>query len=212
MCGLVGILVKGSQTAFPHTFKVCNKTSVMESKEIWKDIPGYEGWYQGSSLGRIRSLNRWVNGKNGTKAKRTGKILKPVILDGRYYAVSICNNGKKKVIKIHRLVAETFISNPNNKPQINHIDCDIRNNNVKNLEWCTALENNRHMVINDRANPPIGERNGISKLTRNDVIQIRKRIANGEIQRHLAFEYGVSPAQINRIKSGERWNHVKIGL
>ena len=100
--------------------------------EIWKDIPNYEGLYQVSNLGNIKSLFRYK------------KILKPIKNTLGYLKVSLYKNKKIKVFSIHRLVAETFIPNPNNLPEINHKDGNKGNNNVENLEWCTRQQNILH--------------------------------------------------------------------
>ena len=112
--------------------------------EEWRDINGYEGWYQVSNLGRIKSLDRTVWFKNG-KGKRDykGKILKLKYHNG-YAMVNLNKNKNLSVLYVHRLVAETFISNPNNLPVVNHIDGVKSNNNINNLEWCTYSENNIH--------------------------------------------------------------------
>lgn len=112
--------------------------------EIWKDVIGYESLYQVSNLGRVRSLDRLVISNNG-KRNLKGKILKNRKgLYNDYYFVSLCNNIKCKNILIHRLVAQAFIANPENKPQVNHIDGNVNNNSINNLEWCTHSENNLH--------------------------------------------------------------------
>lgn len=112
-------------------------------QEIWKDIPNYEGLYQVSNLGNVKSLERTVNHLNGVRTVHE-KILKPVIDNTGYYVVSLWKNNKHLRIHIHRLVAKTIISNIQNKPFINHIDGNKLNNNVNNLEWCTCKENNIH--------------------------------------------------------------------
>ena len=112
-------------------------------EEIWKDIKGYEGLYQVSSEGRVRSLDRIVVYKDGRKSFFKGKILKNVLDDKLYFVVSLYN-GKRNVLKVHRLVAQAFIPNPNNYPQINHIDENPKNNRVENLEWCNQYYNNTY--------------------------------------------------------------------
>ena len=111
-------------------------------QEIWKDIPNYEGIYQVSNLGNVKSLDKIVNSaiKNNSKVKRTGKILKQHNKNG-YMQVTLIHNNKRKYYNVHRLVALTFIPNPENKPQVNHKDENKLNNCVDNLEWCTAKYN-----------------------------------------------------------------------
>ena len=113
-------------------------------KEIWKDIKNYEGLYQISNLGRVKSLKRYVNHSGNSKRVVNEKILKPVIDNTKYFVVSLWKDNKHTRPHIHRLVAETFISNLENKPHINHIDGNKLNNSVNNLEWCTPKENIIH--------------------------------------------------------------------
>lgn len=108
--------------------------------EIWKSILGYEGLYEVSNLGRVRSLDRRVSYTNGQVHIHKGRILKPGVSNG-YMQVHLCNNGSMKQPLVHRLVAEAFIPNPDNLPQVNHKDENPSNNNVDNLEWCTSEYN-----------------------------------------------------------------------
>ena len=114
----------------------------MENIEIWKDVKGYEGFYQVSNLGRVRSLERDVYHPRGNVIRHMEeKILVQNIGKLGYAYVNLSLNGKMKTIKTHRLVAEAFIPNPENKPQVNHKD-EVKNNNVvDNLEWCDAQYN-----------------------------------------------------------------------
>lgn len=110
-------------------------------EEIWKDIQGYEGLYQISNYGRVKSLERIVRKSNGVLQPRQERIMaKRVSTDG-YYIAKLSRDGHSKSIAIHRLVASHFIPNPNNLPEVNHKDFDRTNNHVDNLEWCTHLDN-----------------------------------------------------------------------
>lgn len=110
-------------------------------EEIWKDIPGYEQLYQISNMGRVKSLERNVVRGRGGLYKIEEKILKCTKDKDGYLRVNLCKDGKTKNYLIHRLVASTFLPNPDNLPQLNHIDEYKTNNCVDNLEYCTAEYN-----------------------------------------------------------------------
>lgn len=112
--------------------------------EIWKDIKGYEGLYKVSNLGRIKSLKRKVYDKTRHYYKIINeRILKQTIATPKYYVVNLTKKGIQKTYRIHKIVAETFIPNPNNYIIINHIDGNKLNNNIDNLEWCTYKHNSQ---------------------------------------------------------------------
>lgn len=118
-------------------------------KEIWKDIEGYEGLYQVSNLGRVKSLPKLLKNRWG-EYKSKEKIMKPIVSQKGYYNVSLRKDKNKKYCAIHRLVAQAFISNPLNLPQVNHKDEDKTNNCVGNLEWCTNYYNENYGTKNAR--------------------------------------------------------------
>ena len=109
----------------------------MKENEIWKDASGYEGLYQVSNRGRVRSIER----RSFIGRKCGGRMMKPGYNSRGYLVVSLHKNGKKKTKSVHRIVAETFLPNPNGLPQVNHRDEIKGNNNVENLEWCDAKYN-----------------------------------------------------------------------
>lgn len=123
------------------------KSIIQENKECWRDIKGYEGLYQVSNFGRIKALPKKRNNGTGYYIQKE-KIMKPQLKNKRYLGIYLTKEGKHKNYLIHRLVAENFILNPNNYPQINHIDCNKLNNNVNNLEWCTQEWNLEHALKN----------------------------------------------------------------
>lgn len=119
-------------------------------EEIWKDIAGYEGLYQVSNLGRVKSLSRKVS--FGWSWRCTPeKVLSPGKVNGRYYHVLLFDKDhKRKDCLVHRLVAEAFIPNPDNLPCVNHKDENIWNNQVSNLEWCSVEYNNNYGTLRER--------------------------------------------------------------
>lgn len=114
-------------------------------EEEWRAIPGYEGYYEVSSLGNVRSLDKEIKANlvNNEYVNRPGRILKQKEVKG-YKTVSLCVDYEATTWRVHRLVAMAFIPNPDSKPQVNHIDGNPSNNCVNNLEWCTAKENQWH--------------------------------------------------------------------
>ena len=108
-------------------------------QEIWKDIEGYEGLYQVSNFGRVKSLDRYVL-RNGNSLFVKGIVLSQLNNRG-YLAVRLCNSGKYKNYFVHRLVACAFVENLNNYTEVNHIDEDKHNNDFRNLEWCDRKYN-----------------------------------------------------------------------
>lgn len=123
-------------------------------KEIWKDIEGYEGLYKISNLGRVKRVE-------------TDRILKPLKHTNEYSTVNLSKNGIVSNKKIHRLVSQAFIPNPENKPEVNHINENKTNNMVSNLEWSTRKENNNHGTRNERAGKAISKSKSIPIIATN---------------------------------------------
>lgn len=113
-------------------------------KEIWKDIKGYEGLYQCSNLGNIRSLDRYIPWKNKYTQFKKGQPIIPRQNKNGYLQFALNKNGKRKMAYIHIIVAETFIDNKNKLKTVNHKDGNKLNNCIDNLEWCSYSDNNKH--------------------------------------------------------------------
>jgi hypothetical protein len=113
-------------------------------KEVWKDIKGYEGLYQVSNYGRIKSLSRLIKNSNNRITKE--KIRKQVYDKDNYLTISLSKNGKISTFKVHRLVAQAFIPNTKNKPTVNHKNGIKNDNKVENLEWATDKEQMEHCI------------------------------------------------------------------
>ena len=135
-------------------------------KEEWKPINGFDGKYEVSNLGRVKRFDKIL--KNSVQKLIRHKGSTPY----ERYRVNLWKNNKYKTYKVHRLVAETFIPNPENKPQVNHKDNNPLNNVISNLEWVTNKENIYYAMNQGRMNR--GSNNGMSKIKENDVIEIRK--------------------------------------
>lgn len=166
--------------------------------EIWKSAKGLENRFEVSNRGRVRNIH-------------SGTILKPFITSG-YLTVRIyIKDNKEKNFSIHRLVAETFIPNPKNKSQVNHIDGIKTNNNAENLEWVTPRENAVH-AYRIGLRTAIGSKHPNSKLTEAIVEEIKRDYVRGSRQfgaRPLARKYGVDQKAIYSIIHNETWTHVK---
>ena len=169
-------------------------------QEIWKDIHGYNGYYQVSNLGRVKSVDRVVL-SSGFEQHRREKILKQPKQTTGYSTVNLCVDNIRKRFLVHRLVAEAFIPNPDNMPHINHKDENKRNNCVENLEWCDPKYNNNYGTFKER----------ISKSKKKPVVCVELNIrfaSQGEASRQT----GISQACIsfscynpNRKAGGYHW-------
>jgi predicted RNA binding protein YcfA (HicA-like mRNA interferase family) len=167
-------------------------------KEEWKPIVGYEGLYEVSNFGRIKTLyNRY----------KDVIYLKYNTSPNGYYCVNLVKNKISKTIRIHRLVAEHFINNPQNKPMVNHKDGDKKNNFVDNLEWVTASENIKHSFKNGLSNKK-GSHHHLSKLDEGDVLVIRI-LAEATVERKkIAEAFRVSRQCVDSIINGKTWRHI----
>ena len=170
-------------------------------QEVWRPVKDYEGYYEISNFGKLMSLNYKGNGYK--------KILKTNINEFGYERIRLNVEKVGKNKKIHRLVAEAFIDNPENKRCVNHKDGNKRNNNLTNLEWCTHSENKLHAFKNNITKALCGENSYNSKLNNKYVIEIYKSVKS---HRQLATEYGVAKNAITSIKAKKTWREITENL
>ena len=180
---------------------------IRDSLGVWKDIPGYEGYYQASTGGRVKSVDREVIDINGKTYRYRGKVLNLRLNHKGYPFVKLSKDRDYKNITTHILVAKTFINNPENKPQVNHIDADKTNNNVNNLEWVTNKENMIHASKNGLLNKK-HENNPNAILTIKEVLEIADSLKRNVPIKKIAKIYKVSRYCIYDIKRGKNWKEV----
>lgn len=174
-------------------------------EEIWKRIPNYSK-YEASNLGRIKTFNWKGSGKE--------KVMTPAHdASGYLRTVLIRDDGKYTTVKVHRIICQTFLDNPEDKPCVNHIDGIRDNNKLENLEWCTRSENMKHAFkIGNKSQK--GERNTCATLTDEQVLEIRanyeygKTGKKGKTKQQIADEYNTTFSVIKRIVQNRTWKHL----
>ena len=174
-------------------------------EEIWRDIAGYEGSYQVSNMGRVRSLDR----KDGRGNQIKGRML--ILHKNRngYLQAAIFSKGKTKLSYVHRLVAQAFIPNAKQLKCVNHKDENKTNNIVDNLEWCDHKYNNNYGKLTHefRSNNVSGEKHPQSKLTKEQVLSIRELHKKGHSITNLSKQYGVCRQHIWEIIKQTKWKN-----
>jgi hypothetical protein len=163
--------------------------------EIWKDIEDYEGLYQVSNYGRVKSL------------KKGALIMKPQTSKDGYKKINLRRDNKTFSFKTHRLVAKAFILNPDNLPEVNHIDGNKINNHVSNLEWITHAKNMIHAAENKLAKGANGIKNYGAKLTDSQVLEIRT-LKGTMYPKEICAIYGIKQSTICKILQGKLWKHL----
>ena len=158
--------------------------------EIWMPVKNHETYCKISNYGNVRSI-------------RTGKLRKLQKHSDGYYCLIFYINNKSHIKYLHRLIAETFIPNPNNLPEVNHIDGNKLNNSIDNLEWCTHRQNIIHAYKNQLINHSYGI---TAKLNKNDVNEIRK-LYPSHTQLELSKIFNISKSQIQRIVNNKSWKN-----
>jgi predicted XRE-type DNA-binding protein len=162
--------------------------------EVWIDIPGFEGLYKVSNLGNVKSLDR--PDSRGYRIK--GKLKKLTKSNNGYTHVSLHKEGKPITKLVHRVVAEAFMDNPENKRVVNHLNGNKTDNRLINLEWATYGENVKHAYDNNLI--PKGENHYSSKLSDQEVKEIRRLCSIDRVkQKDIAERYGVDPSHISDI-------------
>jgi hypothetical protein len=179
------------------------------TKEEWKDIPGYKGIYKISNLGLVVAhAKTWNSGRWITRS-HPEKLMAQSVDHKGYYKVGLRKDGKQKMWAVHRLVAFTFIENPENKPQVNHKDTNKKNNKVGNLEWATGAENMQHAHDSGVMNLRIGAKHPRAKLKEEDVIAIR----NSNLSDYdLAKHYEMSRSALREARIGKTWRDINSKL
>jgi len=175
----------------PWSVTTCNHQAMTTSVEVWKSVVGYEGLYEVSDQGRVKGPKGFVKPKIGRNC---------------YARTELWRKGDRHRPSIHRLVAQTFIPNPDGKPQVNHLDGDKLNNTVANLEWCTAQENALHAVALHGRH---GERATAAKLSERKATAILVMLEKGAPGKWLADLFGVTNAQISHLRLNRQWRALK---
>ena len=159
---------------------------------------------------RFRETNYYVTEDGKIYSSLKDLYLKPSLSKNGYYRVTIYVNNKREYYNIHRMVAECFIGKPTNNIQVNHKDCNKTNNHFLNLEYCSGIENMKHAYINNLVTPTNGELNGMSKLTKTDVLNIRNEYKNTKVTyKQLAEKYNITTSTVYKVIKNIIWKHVK---
>lgn len=174
--------------------------------ERWLPVVGYEGLYEISDLGRVKSLDR----KSKSGAKVTGRFLKLTTNQSGYSVVSLHGHVGRTQGKVHRLVLEAFVGLSDSRAEACHFpDPSKTNNRLDNLRWGSAKENAGDRDKHGRTNKPRGENNPVAKLSDTRVIEIFKARKNGKTQKEIADEFGVSQSLISMVCGRKIWSHVE---
>ena len=183
--------------------------------EVWRDVSGWEGIYEVSNRGRVKRLKRRVIHRNQATAFSMVypiKVLK-ANPDSRGYPQVVLNalsaGKEKRTARVHRLVAEAFLPNPQNKPQVNHINSDTMDARVFNLEWCTAGENQRHAYDAGGRQPPRGVASGMCKYTEDTVKAVYILATTTDTsQGEIGKLYSMPQITVSNIKTKKTWRHI----
>ena len=176
--------------------------------EVWRDINEYEGYYQVSNMGRVKSLERKIPHWRGGERIQKERILKPITDHYGYQVVNLYAGGKPKKHKVHRLVCQSFHDNPDNKSQVNHLNENKTDNRACNLEWSTAKENNNHGTRTERSAKALSK--PVAQYTRDGEL-IKIWPSAREAERQAGFRHNtISNAANGKYKNsyGFIWKYV----
>lgn len=165
-------------------------------QEQWVDIQGFIGYYQVSNKGNIRSVDRIIDHPKSIKNKIKSKQKNFNYQSNNYKQINLFKNGICKGILLHRIVANAFIPNPDNKPQVNHINGIKTDNRVENLEWVTSKENINHSIKTGLRKKKSGTYNSLSY---NNIIEIQSLFGK-MLQKEIAKKFNVCEATISKIR------------
>lgn len=180
----------------------------MTESEVWRDVVGYEGLYKVSNKGNIYSVER----RDTIGRKCGGRIMQPVCNSYGYPHLNLYKNGVMKQKKVHRLVLEAFVPNPNNYPEVNHRDEDKANNNVENLEWCTRKYNNNHGKRTEKASQKLFKKVKAIHVETGEVLKfssVKEAVSKGYSRSGVSKACrGVYNTGGGNLYRGHRWSYV----
>lgn len=181
------------------------------SQEIWKDIPGYEGYYQVSNLGNVQSLDRLIPYKDKTWSLRKGRLLSQRLYVSGYLVVHLYKNNQNKDKKVHQLVASAFLTKDKYRNCVNHIDGNKLNNKLSNLEYLTNGENIKHAwdsgLMSHIHKERVGEKHHRSKITNEQARMIKILIKDYTIK-EVSFIMNCPFTTVYNIKANRTWKHI----
>lgn len=169
------------------------------SGERWLPVVGYEGVYEVSDLGRVRSIDRTIQ-RAGRAVRVQGVMLSLKVNRSGYVYVNVSNEAKPAALLVHRLVAKAFLPNQDGLPIVNHRDCDTQHNALGNLEWCSAEHHMRHAIENERF--------GTQRLSVVDVLEIRAAYSAGLRRTDIADAYNIGVRHVWRIGTRRAYAHL----
>ena len=173
--------------------------------EQWRPIAGFEGLYEVSNLGRVRSLPRRVRCEGNGYRTQSGRIMRLRVLDGGYIGLILTSHeGVASTFLVHRLVAEAFIPNPANKPEVHHKDNVRTHNRASNLAWLTKAEHEALTLVQR----PRGTKHWHAMVTEAQVIEMRKLRAEGWPLRDLGIRFDVTNQTACQIVTRKTWKHI----